>query len=80
MDGVSASLTVISAFKEVYLLSRFVWKVASTAANGNPERKTLAAEFKIEVAHLKLFWWVFIKTDGHLVDDEHLNEVGIEEL
>ena len=74
MDGVSLSLQVISTFKELYLLSRFIVKKARSTKNWKAERENLEDEFKAEVIILRCIYRVFLQNNG-LVDDEQLNEV-----
>lgn len=69
-------MTVVGAFKEVYLLAKFVYKTIHSAAHYQEEEKSLVREFKIELLHLRSFWIVFTKADGKLIEDDPLNEVS----
>ena len=74
MDDMSLSLQVISTFKELYLLSRFIVKKARSTKNWKAERENLEDEFKAEVIILRCIYRVFLQNNG-LVDDEQLKEV-----
>ena len=76
MEPVSTILTVAEAFKEAYLLARFVYKTARSTAQHHEEEKILVAEFKYELLQLRNFWTLFTRTDGNLIDDDDLNRVS----
>lgn len=76
MDALSGSLAVVGAFKEVYLLAEFVYKIIHSASHYQEEEKSLVREFKIELLHLKSFWVVFTEADGKLLEDDPLNRVS----
>lgn len=76
MEPLSGGLAVVGAFKEVYLLAKFVYKTIHSASHYQDEEKSLVREFKIEVLHLRSFWIVFTKADGKLIEDDPLNQVS----
>ncbi|KAI3401786.1 hypothetical protein diail_8164 [Diaporthe ilicicola] len=80
MEPVSAVLTVAEAFKEVYLLARFVYKTARSAAQYKEEENSLVSEFEIELLHFRSFWRVFTRADGNLIDDDALNREWLQQI
>jgi len=79
-EPVSTALTVIAAFKEAYLISRFVYKTAKSSVHLSEEKKLIVSDFKGEVLYLKSFWVVFDFYDGKIVPDANLNEVSTYKL
>ncbi|KAL1867076.1 hypothetical protein Daus18300_006475 [Diaporthe australafricana] len=80
MEPVSAVLTVAEAFKEAYLLARFVYKTARSTAQYQEEEKSLVAEYEIELLHFRSFWTVFTRADGKLIDDDALNREWLQQI
>lgn len=76
MEPVSTVVAVVEAFKEVYLLTKFVYESAKSASHFQEEEKSLVAEFEIELLHLRSFWTIFIRADGSLIEDNILNQVS----
>lgn len=76
MEPVSTVLTVVEAFKEVYLLAKFVYKTAQSASHFKEEEKALFDEFEGELLSLESFWAIFVKADGSLIEDDVLNPVS----
>lgn len=78
MEPVSTVIAVVEAFKEVYLLAKFVYETAQSASHFQEEEKSLVAEFEIELLHLRSFWTIFTKADGSLIEDNILNQVSLD--
>lgn len=76
MEPISTVVTVVEAFKEVYLLARFVYKTAQSASHFKEEEKSLLKGFEDELLHLRSFWVIFTRADGKLIEDDPLNEVS----
>lgn len=76
MEPVSTILTVAEAFKEAYLLARFVYKTARSTAQYHEEEKRLVSEFKYELLQVRNFWTLFTRADGNLIDDDDLNQAS----
>lgn len=76
MEPVSSVIAVVEAFKEVYLLTKFVYESAKSASHFQEEEKSLVAEFEIELLHLRSFWTIFTRADGSLIEDNVLNQVS----
>ena len=74
MDVAGLSLQVISTFKELYLLSKFIVKKVQSAQNWKTEKEDLGDDFKAEVIFLRCIFRVFLQNHG-VVDDEQLNDV-----
>jgi len=77
MDGASLGLAVIAAFKDVYLVAKFVRKTIQSAKHYQNEQASIVSEFEIEILHLRSFWKIFTRKDGNLVDDDLLNNVSL---
>lgn len=76
MDGASLGLAVVAAFKDVYLVAKYIRKTIRSAKHYQTEQTSLLSEFKIEILHLRSFWKLFTRKDGNLVDDDILNNVS----
>ena len=74
MDAAALGLQTISAFKELYLLSKFIVKKVHSARNWKTEKEDLEDDFKAEVIFLRCIFRVFLQNRG-VVDDEQLNDV-----
>jgi hypothetical protein len=77
MDGASLGLAVVAAFKDVYLVAKFIRKTVRSAKHYQIEQTSILSEFKIEILHLRSFWKIFTRKDGNLVDDDMLNNVSL---
>lgn len=80
MEPVSTVVTVVEAFKEVYLLARFVYKTAQSASHFKEEERSLLEEFEGELLHLRSFWVIFTRADGKLIEDNILNQVSLDQF
>lgn len=72
MSGFELGLAVFSAFKEVYLLSRFIYRTVGSAQHSITQRETLQTEFKIEMLWLRSFGRLYLQNNG-IMDDSDLN-------
>jgi hypothetical protein len=75
MDAASLSLAVITVFKEVYLVSRFVYKAGMSAACYRDEQHDLLRRFRLQTLSLSTFWYVLVESKGQLTPNESLNQV-----
>jgi len=78
MEPASLSLAVVAAFKEVYFVSRFVYKLANSAKHYREEQHELLVEFRQQFLYLKTFWRVIVPSDGNVANDDQLNPVCIQ--
>ena len=69
MDPASFSFAVITAFKEVYLLSKFVCNTLTSVSNYKSEQRELATEFFLEFTYTRSFGRLFLQGLGMNADD-----------
>lgn len=74
MNAAALSLEVVSTFKELYLLSKFIVKKVRSAKDWKTEKQDLEDNFKEEVIFLRCIFRVFLQNHG-VVDNEQLNDV-----
>ena len=77
MDGASLAFATVTVFKEIYLVSKFVYKKISTVNNHITEKEVLIKNFYWEFLYLRSFHAVLLQSDNRIVIDQGLNEVGI---
>ncbi|KAF2183705.1 hypothetical protein K469DRAFT_667957 [Zopfia rhizophila CBS 207.26] len=73
MEPASLALAAFTSFKEVYLVSRFVYRVNVSRRNATPERKLLQSKFRYEVLFLQSLGHCFFRS-GDIVDNAELNK------
>lgn len=76
MDPASLSLGVTMFFKELYLVSKFVYKAGMSAKYYREELRGLMVEFRHQTLCLRTFWVVIVQSKGKLIPDAQLNQVG----
>ena len=72
----SASLAV-SAYKDVYLISKFLYKTAISAKHYKEERNDLLLEFRTEFLCFRAFWKILVDNDGEVVEDKDFQQVRV---
>jgi hypothetical protein len=77
MDGVSLGLSVLTTFKELYLISKFIHRTFSSVKNSKAEREDLEEEFYHEVLYLQSFGQLIVTNDGLLMEG-NMNSVRSE--
>ena len=75
MDPASLSLGVLTAFKEVYLVAKFVYKTAASAKHHSSEQRTTLAEFHYEFLYIHSFRQVLLLHKSKIVNEDQLNKV-----
>lgn len=79
MEGVGIALAAFTAFKEVYLLSKFISRTIASAKHHQTERASLHVEFEIEFLYLRSLGRLFLQNDGvmndHGLDEEWLHKI-----
>ena len=75
MDPASLTLGVVAAFKDVYFVSRYLYKFAYSAKHFREEQQALLMDFRQAFLYLKTFWRVIVPTDGKVAGDEQLDAV-----
>lgn len=73
MDPASLALAAFSTLKEVYLLSKFVLRVISSALKHQLERTRLHLQFRHEFLFLRSFGILLTRKDNTVLDDEELD-------
>jgi hypothetical protein len=68
MDVAGLSLAVLTAYKEVYLIAKFIYSTAASARNSESERRDLSVEFKYELLFLQSLGVVFFRGEGIMFD------------
>lgn len=74
MEPVSLALAAFGTFKEVYLLSKYIAKLARSAKNSEAEYASLEVEFRVEFLFTRSTGLFFLQSDG-VVNDAGLNKV-----
>lgn len=64
MDPLSLTLSLITAFKEVYLVSKFIYHTMASARHSDTERESLRKEFRFEFLFVQSFGQYFLKGKG----------------
>ena len=75
MDPFSLTHGLITAFKEVYLLSQCVYKACASAKASDEERKKLRQDFRYELVYVQSFGNLYLKNPG-VTEDTKLEEVS----
>lgn len=73
MDPAGLALAAFSTLKEVYLLSKFVLRVISSALKHQVERARLHLQFRHEFIFLKSFGILLTRKDNTVLDDDELD-------
>ena len=73
MEPAGLALATFSTLKELYLLSKFVLRVISSAVKHEIERTRLHIQFRQEFLFLKSFGLLFTRKNHTLIDDDELN-------
>ncbi|KAJ5754134.1 uncharacterized protein N7511_008287 [Penicillium nucicola] len=74
MDAVSLGLSVLTTFKELYLISKFIHRTFSSVKHSKTERENLEEDFLHELLYLQSFGQIIIMNDGLLMNG-NLNSV-----
>lgn len=74
MDPLSLTLGLVTAFKEVYLISKFIYHTMASARHSDTERESLRKEFRLEFLYVQSFGRYFLKGKG-ILDDAELDPV-----
>ncbi|KAF2147408.1 uncharacterized protein K452DRAFT_293833 [Aplosporella prunicola CBS 121167] len=64
----------VSAYKGVYLVSRFLYKTAISAKHYNGEQKDLLLEFLIGFLRFRALWKVLVDNDGEFVEGKDFQQ------
>jgi hypothetical protein len=75
MEGVGLSLAVVTTFKELYLISKFIHRVIISVRNSKSERQEREHEFHLELLYLQSFGQLIITNDG-IMREGPLNNVS----
>ena len=75
MEPVGLSLSVLTALKEVYLLSKFVFNTLASVNNHKTEQQYLRFDFYHEFEYTRSFGRLFLQTQGQAKDVD-LNAVS----
>ena len=78
MDPVSAiglACSIVDAFKDIYLIGRFVYRKIDSAVRHKAEVQTITEDFYLELLKLQSFGRWFEKSKGLITDDEDLDRV-----
>lgn len=75
MEGAGLGLAVVSTFKELYLISKFIYRVIHSVRNSKTERQDLEQEFHLELLYLQSFGHLIITNDG-IMKEGPLNTVS----
>lgn len=78
-SGAELGLACFTAFKEVYLLGKFVHKTIQSAQNSVRERDDLCKEFRHEMLWLQSFGRVYIQNNG-VMDDQGLDAAWLRDV
>lgn len=76
MEAASLALGVVAAFKDLYYVSRFVYRTACSAKHYRDEQRALLLEFRHEFLYLKTFWRVIVPFTGKVANEEQLGRVS----
>lgn len=63
-DPLSLTLSLLTAFKEVYLISRCIYRACETAKASDEERTRLRKDIRFELLYLQSFGRYYLKNDG----------------
>jgi hypothetical protein len=80
MDPGSAAglaFAVLTTFKELYLLSKFINRTLSSVKNSRTEREDLREEFYLETLFLRSLYQLVLRSDS-ILEKSQLNQVGDE--
>lgn len=80
MDPISFALSVLTAYKEVYLTARFVYTTILSTKEYREEQEDLLKDFYDEVLYLQSFGRIFAQRNGRVVQDPGLDAVSLEEF
>jgi hypothetical protein len=75
MEGAGLGLAVVTTFKELYLISKFIYRVIHSVRNSKTERQDLEQEFHLELLYLQSFGHLIITNDG-IMKEGPLNTVS----
>ena len=75
MDPLSLTLGLITAFKEVYLLSRCVYRACESARASDEERWKLRRDLRYELIYVQSFGRFYLK-NNNVASDARLDDVG----
>lgn len=64
-----------TTFKEVYLLSRSIYRACQTARASDDERKKLQDDVHFEMSYIQHFGRYYLAS-GRIAEDKHLDQVG----
>jgi hypothetical protein len=73
-DPVSLTLALITAFKEVYLLSRCIYRACESAKASEEERAKLRQDLRFELIYIQSFGRYYLKSKS-IADDDRLDKV-----
>ena len=68
MEPISLSLSVLTAFKEAYLLSKFVYNTLALVNNHKMEQQDLQFDFYHEFENTRSFGRLFLQRQGQAKD------------
>lgn len=77
MEPFSLILGVVAAFKDIYFVSRFVYRTACSARHYREEQRELLIEFRHEFLYLITFWRVIVPDAGKVASEDQLSQVSL---
>lgn len=75
MDPISFALSVVTAYKEVYLVARFVYTTIRSTKEHQEEVRDLLSKYYREFLFLRTFGRIFVQRKGRVVQDPDLDAV-----
>ena len=77
MEVAGVTFAVLTTFKELYLLSKFITRTLSSAKNRKTEWEDLREEFYLETLFLRSLYRLVLQGDS-ILEKSQLNQVGEE--
>lgn len=78
ISTLSLAVSIIDAFKETYLLGKYVYRTVHSAMNHKAERQEIENDFHFELLKLQTFGRWFQKAHGIITNDAELDQVGFQ--
>jgi hypothetical protein len=80
MEPASLALSVIAAFKDVYLTAKFIRNAARSIKDFRSEKGTLFVQYRVQIVRLKVFWQMLTGNGGNQMNDHGLDAMPKEIL
>ena len=75
MAELGLAISIIDAFKETYLIGKFIYKSVQSAIDEKSERQEIEDNLHFELLKLQSFGRWFQKTRGSITDDSEIDKV-----